>query len=52
MADRVYGKIKADKIVRFIFNDAMKVNWDKHLAFCMYSGKMHFFTPLVIMVML
>ena len=31
MVDRFYDKIKADKIVGFIFNDVMKVNWDKHL---------------------
>lgn len=31
LVDRFYDKIKEDKLVGFIFNDVMKVNWQKHL---------------------
>ena len=31
LVDRFYDKIKEDKLVGFIFNDVMKVNWEKHL---------------------
>lgn len=31
MVDRFYEKIKADKLVGFIFTDVMKVNWEKHI---------------------
>lgn len=26
-----YSKVKADAVIGFIFNDVVKVNWDKHL---------------------
>jgi len=26
-----YGKVKADPVIGFIFNDIVKVNWEKHL---------------------
>ena len=31
LVDRFYDKIKADKLVGFIFTEALKVNWEKHL---------------------
>ncbi len=31
LVDRFYDKIKTDKVVGYIFNDVMKVNWEKHL---------------------
>lgn len=31
LVDRFYDKIRQDKIVGYIFNDVMKVKWDKHL---------------------
>ncbi len=31
LVDRFYDKIKSDKLVGFIFTEALKVNWEKHL---------------------
>lgn len=31
LVNRFYDKIKDDKLVGFIFTDALKVNWDRHL---------------------
>jgi hemoglobin len=36
LVDRFYDKVKEDKVVGYIFNDVMKVNWEKHLP-VMYS---------------
>ena len=31
LVDRFYDKIREDKVVGYIFNDVMKVKWEKHL---------------------
>ena len=31
LVDGFYEKVKADTLIGFIFNDVMKVNWEKHL---------------------
>ena len=31
LIDTFYEKVKADKIIGYIFNDIAKVNWEKHL---------------------
>jgi hemoglobin len=31
LIDSFYDKVKADAVIGFIFNDIMKVNWEKHL---------------------
>ncbi|MFI5130653.1 MAG: group III truncated hemoglobin [Chitinophagales bacterium] len=31
LVNSFYDKVKADPVIGFIFNDIMKVNWEKHL---------------------
>jgi hemoglobin len=31
LVNRFYDKVKADPVIGFIFNDIMRVNWEKHL---------------------
>jgi hemoglobin len=31
LVDRFYDKVKKDPVIGYIFNDIVKVNWDKHL---------------------
>lgn len=31
LVDRFYEKVKKDKVIGYIFNDVVKVNWEKHL---------------------
>jgi hemoglobin len=36
LVDSFYEKVKADPVIGFIFNDVVRVNWEKHLP-VMYS---------------
>lgn len=36
LVDEFYDKVRADKTIGYIFNDVVKVNWQKHLP-VMYS---------------